>query len=59
VRFIEPMYAQLVRELPDGGKWTYAAKLDGYPSPQLAVLPPLYKGRLWAPAASSRLRAFI
>jgi ATP-dependent DNA ligase len=30
LRFIEPMYAQSVRELPDGGLWTYEAKLDGY-----------------------------
>ncbi len=29
-RFIEPMYAQLVRELPDGEAWCYEAKLDGY-----------------------------
>ena len=28
--FIEPMYAEAVRELPDGGLWTYEAKLDGY-----------------------------
>ena len=24
------MYAEAVRELPDGGLWTYEAKLDGY-----------------------------
>jgi ATP-dependent DNA ligase len=24
------MYAEAVRELPDGGAWTYEAKLDGY-----------------------------
>jgi bifunctional non-homologous end joining protein LigD len=29
-RFIEPMYASAVRELPDGDAWTYEAKLDGY-----------------------------
>jgi bifunctional non-homologous end joining protein LigD len=29
-RFIEPMYAEAVRELPDGGLWSYEAKLDGY-----------------------------
>ena len=29
-RFIEPMLADAVRELPDGGLWTYEAKLDGY-----------------------------
>jgi bifunctional non-homologous end joining protein LigD len=28
--FIEPMYAEVCRELPDGGAWTYEAKLDGY-----------------------------
>jgi bifunctional non-homologous end joining protein LigD len=28
--FIEPMYAEICRELPDGGAWTYEAKLDGY-----------------------------
>jgi len=30
--FIEPMYAEAVRELPDGGIWTYETKLDGYRS---------------------------
>jgi DNA ligase D-like protein (predicted ligase) len=29
-RFIEPMYATAVGQLPDGGAWTYEAKLDGY-----------------------------
>jgi ATP-dependent DNA ligase len=29
-RFIEPMYAEGVKELPDGGLWTYEPKLDGY-----------------------------
>jgi bifunctional non-homologous end joining protein LigD len=29
-QFIEPMYAESVRELPDGGLWSYEAKLDGY-----------------------------
>jgi ATP-dependent DNA ligase len=28
--FIEPMQVAPVRELPDGGEWTYEAKLDGY-----------------------------
>jgi ATP-dependent DNA ligase len=28
--FIEPMQVSQVRELPDGGFWTYEAKLDGY-----------------------------
>src|SRR6266540_6365195 len=28
--FIEPMSAEAVRELPDGGLWSYEAKLDGY-----------------------------
>jgi ATP-dependent DNA ligase len=28
--FIERMYAQAVRELPDGDAWAYEAKLDGY-----------------------------
>jgi bifunctional non-homologous end joining protein LigD len=28
--FIEPMYVRPVSELPDGGLWTYEAKLDGY-----------------------------
>ena len=28
--FIEPMQVAPVRELPDGGLWTYEAKLDGY-----------------------------
>ena len=29
-RFIEPMYASEIRELPDGREWAYEAKLDGY-----------------------------
>jgi len=29
-RFMEPMYATPVGQLPDGGAWTYEAKLDGY-----------------------------
>jgi len=28
--FVEPMLAEAVRELPDGGLWTYECKLDGY-----------------------------
>jgi len=28
--FIEPMQVAPVRELPEGGAWTYEAKLDGY-----------------------------
>lgn len=28
--FIEPMQVSPVRDLPDGDKWTYEAKLDGY-----------------------------
>ena len=28
--FIEPMQVSPVRELPDGGAWSYEAKLDGY-----------------------------
>jgi len=30
VHFIEPMYAQLVLQLPDGKDWLYEVKLDGY-----------------------------
>ena len=30
LNFIDPMQAALVRELPDGGKWTYEVKFDGY-----------------------------
>jgi ATP-dependent DNA ligase len=30
LRFIEPMYAESVHELPDGGLWTYEAKFDDY-----------------------------
>jgi DNA ligase D-like protein (predicted ligase) len=30
VRFIEPMYAEAAQLLPDGDRWTYEAKLDGY-----------------------------
>src|SRR5688500_7590251 len=29
-RFIEPMYAGAVKQLPYGAIWTYEAKLDGY-----------------------------
>jgi DNA ligase D-like protein (predicted ligase) len=28
--FIEPMYARLVNELPDGKEWLYEVKFDGY-----------------------------
>jgi hypothetical protein len=28
--FIDPMQVVAVRELPDGGKWTYEIKFDGY-----------------------------
>jgi ATP-dependent DNA ligase len=28
--FIEPMQVAPVRQLPDGDKWSYEAKLDGY-----------------------------
>lgn len=30
VRFIEPMYARLVSELPEGNEWLYEVKFDGY-----------------------------
>ncbi len=30
VRFIEPMYALAVRQLPDGQDWLYEVKFDGY-----------------------------
>jgi len=30
VRFIEPMYARLVRKLPEGTEWQYEVKCDGY-----------------------------
>jgi ATP-dependent DNA ligase len=30
LRFIEPMYARLVNELPEGKDWLYEVKLDGY-----------------------------
>src|SRR5262245_4341045 len=29
-RFIEPMYARLVNELPEGKDWFYEVKFDGY-----------------------------
>jgi bifunctional non-homologous end joining protein LigD len=28
--FIEPMYARLVNELPEGKEWLYEVKFDGY-----------------------------
>jgi bifunctional non-homologous end joining protein LigD len=30
LRFVEPMYARLVRELPEGKDWQYEIKFDGY-----------------------------
>jgi DNA ligase D-like protein (predicted ligase) len=30
VRFVEPMYAQLVQQLPEGNEWLYEVKFDGY-----------------------------
>src|SRR5690242_7195603 len=30
LRFIEPMYAQLIKELPEGPAWEYEIKFDGY-----------------------------
>jgi bifunctional non-homologous end joining protein LigD len=30
MRFIEPMYARLVQQLPEGEEWLYEVKLDGY-----------------------------
>jgi ATP-dependent DNA ligase len=30
VEFVEPMYAQLVQQLPEGNAWLYEAKFDGY-----------------------------
>ena len=30
VRFIEPMYARLVQNLPEGRDWLYEVKFDGY-----------------------------
>lgn len=30
LKFIEPMYARLVNELPEGKDWPYEVKLDGY-----------------------------
>jgi ATP-dependent DNA ligase len=30
LNFIEPMYARLVNELPEGEEWLYEVKFDGY-----------------------------
>ena len=30
LNFIEPMYARLVQQLPEGEAWAYECKLDGY-----------------------------
>jgi len=30
IRFIEPMYALAVQNLPAGNKWLYEVKFDGY-----------------------------
>jgi bifunctional non-homologous end joining protein LigD len=29
-RFIEPMYALAIKNLPDGKDWVYEVKFDGY-----------------------------
>jgi ATP-dependent DNA ligase len=29
IKFIEPMYARLVNELPEGKEWLYEVKFDG------------------------------
>ena len=29
LKFIEPMYARLVKELPEGEEWLYEVKFDG------------------------------
>jgi ATP-dependent DNA ligase len=33
LKFIEPMYARLVNELPEGKEWLYEVKFDGYRRP--------------------------
>ena len=44
VRFIEPMYARLVNELPEGNEWFYEVKFDGYRSDTLVqARKPLHK----------------
>ena len=30
IRFVEPMYAQLVQQLPNSNDWLYEVKFDGY-----------------------------
>ena len=30
IQFVEPMYAQLVLQLPEGKDWLYEVKFDGY-----------------------------
>jgi ATP-dependent DNA ligase len=30
IQFVEPIYAQLVQQLPDGKDWVYEVKFDGY-----------------------------
>jgi ATP dependent DNA ligase domain len=30
LKFVEPMYARLLNELPEGKEWLYEAKFDGY-----------------------------
>lgn len=30
LKFIEPMYARLDKELPEGNEWLYEVKFDGY-----------------------------
>ncbi|HEX2931630.1 MAG TPA: hypothetical protein VHV54_18030 [Candidatus Binatia bacterium] len=39
LRFIEPMYAAPVRELPYGKEWMYEVKFDGYRA-SLPIAPP-------------------
>jgi DNA ligase D-like protein (predicted ligase) len=30
VQFVEPMYAQLIQQVPEGNEWLYEVKFDGY-----------------------------
>ena len=51
VQFVEPMYAQLVQQLPEGKDWLYEVKFDGY---RCAASSRRWGG-LWSPRNRSRM----
>jgi hypothetical protein len=43
VKFVEPMYAPLVQNQPDGNDWVYEVKFDGYSCLAKNRLPVMYE----------------